>query len=212
MKSCSLPWPIGLCFFVALFWPGGSTPSALANSTGGTNGTGPNVVLLDNGTVTVTMSNGIVSILCTTAGATINQINYTYNTNITATALAASQSFLLFNAPSYHGAFATVVLPPLPSGFGWNTNQLNTAGAISVLITARPVIQPPALSAGRLIFAGTGGVADARNHLISSSNLLTPLSNWTALATNCFDAGGNFLLTNPLNPAQPWQFFKLEIP
>src|SRR5260370_24994088 len=43
---------------------------------GGTNGA--NVTLTDNAT-TVTIANGIVSILCTKSGATINQINYTYN-------------------------------------------------------------------------------------------------------------------------------------
>jgi hypothetical protein len=41
-------------------------------------GTSPAVTLTDNGN-TVTMANGIVSILCTKSGATINQINYTYN-------------------------------------------------------------------------------------------------------------------------------------
>ncbi|HEV2318650.1 MAG TPA: hypothetical protein VGV18_02805, partial [Verrucomicrobiae bacterium] len=52
---------------------------ALANIPGGGNGSGPDVTLVNNGNGTVTMANGIVSIVCTTAGATINQINYTYN-------------------------------------------------------------------------------------------------------------------------------------
>ena len=51
----------------------------LANVPGGVvSGTSPNVTLTDNGS-TVTLANGIVSILCTKSGATINQINYTYN-------------------------------------------------------------------------------------------------------------------------------------
>src|SRR5215471_7663196 len=50
----------------------------LANIPGGGTGTGPNVTLVDNGS-TVTIANGIVSILCTKAGATIDQINYTFN-------------------------------------------------------------------------------------------------------------------------------------
>src|SRR5215472_8474714 len=52
---------------------------AFANSPGGGDGTGPDVALYNNGNGTVTISNGIVSILCTTSGAVINQINYTYN-------------------------------------------------------------------------------------------------------------------------------------
>jgi hypothetical protein len=43
-------------------------------------------------------------------------------TNIGVVALAAGDSFKLFNAASYSGAFAKVILPPLPAGLGWNTN------------------------------------------------------------------------------------------
>ena len=55
-----------------------SVLSAFANIPGGGTGTGANVTLTDNGG-TVTIANGIVSILCTKSGATINQINYTFN-------------------------------------------------------------------------------------------------------------------------------------
>jgi len=55
-----------------------SATPAWANLPGGGTGTGANVTLTDGGT-TVTLGNGIVSILCTKSGATINQINYTYN-------------------------------------------------------------------------------------------------------------------------------------
>ena len=59
--------------FLSIAWP------SFANIPGGGNGTGPDVTLVNNGNGTVTMANGIVSILCSTSGATINQINYTYN-------------------------------------------------------------------------------------------------------------------------------------
>jgi len=52
--------------------------TAQANIPGGGTGTGPNVTLTSTAT-TATMSNGVVSILCTKAGATINQINYTFD-------------------------------------------------------------------------------------------------------------------------------------
>ena len=53
-----------------------AVPAAANIPGGGTNG--PNVTITDNGS-TVTMANGLVSILCDKSGATINQINYTYN-------------------------------------------------------------------------------------------------------------------------------------
>ncbi len=52
---------------------------AYGNIPGGGTGSGPAVTIVNNGNGTVTMANGIVSIVCTTSGATINQINYTYN-------------------------------------------------------------------------------------------------------------------------------------
>lgn len=52
--------------------------TARANIPGGGTGTGPNVTLTSTAT-TATISNGVVSILCTKAGATINQINYTFD-------------------------------------------------------------------------------------------------------------------------------------
>src|SRR5215470_16971467 len=56
----------------------GTEVGVLGNVPGGGTGTGPNVTLVDNGP-TLTIANGIVSLLCTKSSANINQINYTYN-------------------------------------------------------------------------------------------------------------------------------------
>jgi rhamnogalacturonan endolyase len=64
-------------FASAFFWLSASS-LLFANLPGGGTGTGANVTLSSTST-TATLSNGIVSILCTKAGATINQINYTFN-------------------------------------------------------------------------------------------------------------------------------------
>ena len=50
----------------------------LGNIPGGGTGTGANVTSTDNGT-TVTIANGIVSIICTKSGGPDHHINYTYN-------------------------------------------------------------------------------------------------------------------------------------
>ena len=51
---------------------------AFANIPGGGTGAGANVTLTDSGS-TVTLANGIVSIVCTKSSAQIGTINYTYN-------------------------------------------------------------------------------------------------------------------------------------
>jgi rhamnogalacturonan endolyase len=67
----NLPRAVCLCLF--LF----AAVAARANSPGGANGSTVPVTLSGSGTVT--MANGIVSIVCNTSGAQITQINYTYN-------------------------------------------------------------------------------------------------------------------------------------
>ena len=56
-----------------------SAVSVMANIPGGGTGTGSNVTVVDNGNGTVTMANSVVSILVYKSGASISQINYTYN-------------------------------------------------------------------------------------------------------------------------------------
>jgi hypothetical protein len=141
-----------------------------------------------------------------TNGGTLNV------TNIGVTALAAGDSFKLFNATSYSGSFATVKLPPLPAGLGWNTNNLNIGGALSVVVTAKPVIGPFSIFGNAFVFAGTGGVANANFCLLGTTNLAGPLNNWTCLLTNQFDNSGNFNFTNALNPNWPQGFYLLQLP
>jgi hypothetical protein len=133
-------------------------------------------------------------------------------TNIGLVPLAGNQSFQLLTAAGYNGVFAQVQLPSLPLGLGWNTNQINTTGLLTILVTNQPSFQPLAISASGLVFAGGDGVADAPYYLLTSTNPATPLSNWTPVVTNFFDAGGNFNFTNPPDPTQPQQFFILELP
>ncbi|MGA3179654.1 MAG: hypothetical protein ABSF38_04845, partial [Verrucomicrobiota bacterium] len=79
MKPFSLKSPIGSFLCALLILPGAAVTTALANSPGGGTGTGPAITLVDNGNGTLTMGNGIVSILCNVSGAELPQINYTYN-------------------------------------------------------------------------------------------------------------------------------------
>lgn len=42
--------------------------------------------------------------------------------------------------------------------------------------------------------------------------VVAPLLNWLPISSNLFDASGNFLFTNPINPARPIEFYRLFIP
>jgi hypothetical protein len=83
------------------------------------------------------------------------------------------------------------------------------------------VVTPPApgaliitnvsLWSGNLVLSGTGGSNSAAYHLLTSVALATPSTNWSAIATNTFDANGNFVLTNPVLPVMGEQFFRLRL-
>ena len=136
-------------------------------------------------------------------------------TNISVNALAAGNSFRLFQAASYSGNFAKVILPALEPGLAWDTNGLNTNGVIIVIATvspAPPVFDTITLSGGNLIFSGSGGPANASYYVLTATNLAAPRANWLRLATNQFTGLGAFVFTNasPTNTLQ--SFYQLQLP
>jgi alpha-L-rhamnosidase len=133
-------------------------------------------------------------------------------TNVGAAPLLSGDTFTLFRAGSYTGAFAGVVLPPLQAGLGWNTNLLNTAGVVSVVVTAQPRLLSPAISGLNLIFTGTGGVPNATFRIIASTNLLAPLSSWIPVATNIFSSSGGFNVTCQPDFALPQDYYMIVVP
>jgi len=133
-------------------------------------------------------------------------------TNLSVTALAAGDTFLLFNANNYTGSFSTLILPALSSGLTWYTNLLASAGVIAVINVPQPVIGSVMLTPTNVIISGNTGLPNADYYLLGSTNLTTPLTNWTRLLTNQFDDRGGFIFTNPLPPGAPQTFYLLQIP
>ena len=133
-------------------------------------------------------------------------------TNIGTNDLAGGDTFQIFSAGTYNGGFTNVILPDLPIGLAWNTNALNSSGVMSVIVTTTPVIVQVSISSAGFSLAGTGGVANANYYLLGTTNLATPLASWPRLATNQFDASGNFLITNSLSTNAPQYFYQLQLP
>jgi autotransporter-associated beta strand protein len=129
-------------------------------------------------------------------------------TNSGGTAFAAGDAFQLFTAGSFGGTFATVNLPALPVGLAWNTNALNTAGTVSVILTTSPVFGTISVSGNSLGLSGTGGVGNAHYILLGSTNLS---GGWTPLFTNQFDASGNFNFTTNASTSSAQNFYRLQL-
>jgi autotransporter-associated beta strand protein len=142
-----------------------------------------------------------------TYGGTLNLTNLTGK-------LAGGDSFKLFDAPSYSGSFANIQPPTPGPAMVWDISSLIQDGTLKVISTAvpQPEIGRISLSSGNVLVSGTGGTAGASYYVLTSTNIVLPLANWTPLATNVFDANGNFAFTNAVNRSFPQQFFLLQLP
>ncbi len=71
------------------------------------------------------------------------------------------------------------------------------------------IITNTVLSAGNLVLLGTGGTTNGIYSVVASTNLASSVTNWPAIATNRFDASGNFNWTNVLAPTEPGRFYRV---
>ena len=125
--------------------------------------------------------------------------------------LQAGDTFNLFDG-AISGTFATLALPSLTGGLTWNTNNLAIDGTISVVAPPPLEFDALALVGGELILSGTGGPANGTYYVLTSTNVASPVANWTPLATNLFDGIGAFSFTNAIDPATPQRFYLLQLP
>lgn len=125
-------------------------------------------------------------------------------------ALAVGDKFKLFNKPLTNGAALTVT----GAGAVW-VNNLQVDGSISVSSTnlPQPVITTTTILNGTsLVFSGTNGTLGATYYVLTSTNLVLPLSSWTPIFTNTFITGGAFSVTNAISPSVPQRFYILILP
>ena len=192
----------------------------LSPGTGGTSGTLLGSLTFSNA---LTLAAGSTTIMAVSHSPYTNDAVKVYGaltnggsliiSNAAATAFAAGDSFKLFAAGSYAGTFAAVTLPALGHGLAWNTNTLNSAGLASV-ISIVPKINSVATVGTNLVLRGSGGLPNGNYYVLLSTNLTLPLARWTRLATNSYDAGGNFNFTNKtaFGSPSPQRFYLLQLP
>src|SRR6185312_13749392 len=152
------------------------------------------------------LTNDAMTVLGTlTEGGTLNV------TNTGASALAAGDTFHLFNAGSYSGSFPTLILPQLTGKLVWNTNSLKTSGVLSVMALTSPTIANTIMNGGNVVLSGSSGVNGWTYYLLASTNLNSPVAQWTRVETNQFDSGGNFSVTNVVNPSAPQTYYQIQL-
>jgi hypothetical protein len=184
--------------------------------TAGQNATGTIAVsdsIVLNGITTIKLNGSGVNDALTATGGSITYGGTLNLVNVNAAPLAAGNTFQIFNAGNLTGSFANITPATPGAGLAWNTSQLSS-GIISVVSTAvpQPVINSTVVSGGNLIFSGTNGTAGGTYYVLTSTDVATPLSSWTSIATNTFGPGGAFSVTNAIAPGTPKQFYLLKLP
>ncbi len=145
------------------------------------------------------------------AGGSITYAGTLSLVNISGAPLVAGDTFHLFSATTFSGTFTGGITPATPGpGLAWDTTQLN-AGTINVITAqAQPIISHSQVSGTNFIFSGTNGAAGSNYVVLTTTNIATPLTNWTPVLTNSFDINGGFHVTNPINPAVSRSFYLLK--
>jgi autotransporter-associated beta strand protein len=125
--------------------------------------------------------------------------------------LAAGDSFKLFDAAAYSGAFTGVIpATPGPGALRWDRSQLTVNGTLGVVTVAQPVITGVTYDGAHFTINGTNGTTGQTFYVLSSTNAATALTNWVRVATNVF-AGNTF--SSPIAvTAEPKRFYLISIP
>ena len=123
--------------------------------------------------------------------------------------LAIGDSFQLFSATSYGGAFTVMNLPPPGPDLMW-TNRLLVDGSIAVVPFSAPTIGGFAQAGTNLTYEIAGGSPGSAYELLTSTNVATPLVDWIPQSGGQFDWSGNAVITNGINMAEPERYFRVR--
>ncbi len=196
---------------------------AVSNSLGAT-GAALNALTLNGNTLTGLPANNTAAAVVTTL--TIDgQPTTTNKLNILSVAGAITPPVELpviqYGTLVNNGGSFNLGLGTLPAGYSGVFTNDTTHSTIGVIITAAPVTGPTTnATITKVSLVGTNLVVQGTNNnvpntsfrfaVLASTNLLTPLSNWTVLSTNSF-VNGTFNYTNPIVPGTSRQFLDIEV-
>jgi len=124
--------------------------------------------------------------------------------------LTVGDSFNLFSAGSYGGAFTSVSLPALNPGLKWD-NKLLIDGSIAV-VEQVPTISGVVKSGTNLVFDVSEGSPGGAYTLLTTTNVALPLSAWATNSTGSFDALGGITIIRGINPDETQRYFSVRVP
>jgi fibronectin-binding autotransporter adhesin len=189
---------------------GGTLAPGNAATPIGTLTLGGNVTLGGTSSMDVTkIGGGIVNDSLTTLAALA--LGGTLQLNLSGEALADGDSIVLFSFNSATGSFSSIVPATPGPGLMWDTTQLASSGTLRVLAPSQLEFGSVSQSGTNLVMMGRNGTPGATFRILTATEIATPLSNWVPVATNMFDASGNFNVMQGVDPGTPKRFFLIQV-
>lgn len=126
-------------------------------------------------------------------------------------ALNGGETFKLFEAANYVGAFDAIELPTLSEGLEWDTTQLPVDGTLRVTGGGDIQISQMSLAGdGNFQMSGTYGTVNAAYRVLATTNVADPES-WVEVGNGNF-AAGNFSFTDLVSTNYPRRFYRVVTP
>lgn len=141
--------------------------------------------------------------------ATVNYGGALVVTHLGPDALAAGDTFRLFQAGTYAGTFASVTLPPLSGGLVW-ANNLAVDGSIQVIVPPPQISGVARLADGNIRLDGAGP-AGAGYRVLASEEVALPLGSWAEIGGGTF-TGGAFSFADLTATNYARRFYRVVTP
>jgi len=122
--------------------------------------------------------------------------------NLSTNSFAPGDTFTLFNAATLAGSFSSVILPVLPVGLVWNTNNLTTSGSISITTNTWCVWTGGGANANWSTAANWNSVAPTNQQLLQFQGTTRQTNTndvLSAVGQAVFNNGGFTLTGNPVS-------------
>ena len=95
--------------------------------------------------------------------------------------------------------------------FGWSGYSEIVLQGSNLAAPTVPVVNPVRVSGGNLILTGTG-TPNSGYTVLTTTNLVTPLANWTISTSGVTDGTGAFSNSIPVNASHSSSFFRVRTP
>jgi hypothetical protein len=171
---------------------------------------------LDTGTLQLSVDGS--SPATNVVATTVNAVNTTTINIGSVTGVTAPATVSLI---SYTGAdpFPNLTLGTLPAGVSATLVDNQANATIDLNITSAPVnTVPPTINrisivGGNIVISGTNNTGTATSyHILTSTNLALPVSEWTVLSSGNFNTDGSLNATNAIDSTKHNSFYILQVP